>query len=78
MHVGKKGGNALDDIANTLHLAELVPAQKIDMHIEPLLHRRNLLVQPPNVEERLHVAPAHDRREPFAQRRQRGNAAEHL
>jgi hypothetical protein len=48
------------------------------MHINAFLHWRNLLVDPSNVQERLHITLTQNGREAFAERRKTCNAAPHL
>ena len=48
------------------------------MHIRPLLHRRYLREHPPDIQERLDVAPQHNGGKALADDGQRGEAAAHL
>src|SRR6202020_1293951 len=70
--------HSLDDITNTFNLAELIPPKQINMHINALLHRRNLLVDPTNIQERLYIASAQDSGESFAEGGKACYASSHL
>ena len=47
--------NALGNVAHTLHLPELSPSEKVDMHIDRLLRRGNLSVQPSDIKEGIYI-----------------------
>ena len=70
--------NALGGIGDTLGIAELFAAQEVDVHVDTLLHRGDLWVYAPNIEERLDIAPAKNGREALARCRQARQTSAHL
>ena len=52
--------DSLCSITDTLINSELLSAKQIDVHIDALLHRRDVWKDATNVKERLHVAPTED------------------
>ena len=59
-------GLHLDRIANALELTEFLASEKVDVHVDTLLHRRDLSINAPDVEERLDVAFAQNGGETLA------------
>jgi hypothetical protein len=51
--------NVLEHVTDEFHLPKLIPP-KIDVQIDAFLHRGNLRVYAPNIEERRRVAPPQD------------------
>ena len=72
------GKNVLGDVADTLHVPELVPPEQVDVHVDALLERRDFGIQPPDTKECLDVAVAQHCREALTQRREARDSAAHL
>lgn len=49
--------NALEHVSDEFHLPKLIPAEKVNMHIDALLHWGDLRVYAPDIEERSGIAP---------------------
>jgi hypothetical protein len=70
--------NALEHVTDEFHLPKLIPPEKIDVQIDAFLHRGNLRVYAPDIEERRRVAPPEDTSETFAERGKGRGTAAHL